>query len=111
MTNQFQFIEDAEHYEVLVSLFKKAKRTLWIGTTDIKDLYIKQGIRAVPMLKLIEDIIKGSVEVRLIHTKEPRANFKTDFDKYPLLKTQFERVLCPRVHFKLYWCCHRYEKQ
>lgn len=35
MANQFQFIEDAEHYEVMVNLFKKAKRTLWIGTADI----------------------------------------------------------------------------
>ena len=35
MANQFQFIEDTEHYEVMVNLFKKAKRTLWIGTTDI----------------------------------------------------------------------------
>lgn len=71
MANQFQFIENLEHYEVLVNLFKKAKRTLWIGTADIKDLYIKQGIRAVPMLKLLEDIIKQGVEVRLIHAKEP----------------------------------------
>lgn len=102
MTNQFQFIENLEHYEVLVNLFKKAKRTLWIGTADIKDLYIKQGIRAVPMLKLLEDIIKQGVEVRLIHAKEPGPNFRADFDKYPLLKTQLERVLCPRVHFKLY---------
>ena len=55
----------------MVNLFKKAKRTLWIGTADIKDLYIKQGIQAVPMLKLLEEIIKHGVEVRLIHAKEP----------------------------------------
>ena len=71
MANQFQFIEDTEHYEVMVNLFKKAKRTLWIGTTDIQDLYIKQGIQSVPMLKLLEEIIKHGVEVRLIHAKEP----------------------------------------
>ena len=102
MANQFQFIEDAEHYEVLVNLFKKTKRTLWIGTADLKDLYIKQGIQTVPMLKLLEDIIKQGVEVRLIHAKEPGPNFRADFDKYPMLKTHLERVLCPRVHFKLY---------
>ncbi|NCB67230.1 MAG: phospholipase [Bacteroidia bacterium] len=102
MANQFQFIENLEHYEAMVNLFKKAKRTLWIGTADIKDLYFKQGIQAVPMLKLLEEIIKHGVEVRLIHAKEPGPNFRADFDKYPILKTHLERVLCPRVHFKLY---------
>jgi phosphatidylserine/phosphatidylglycerophosphate/cardiolipin synthase-like enzyme len=41
------------------------------------------------------------VEVRLIHAKEPGQNFREDFDKYPLLAKGLERVLCPRVHFKL----------
>jgi phosphatidylserine/phosphatidylglycerophosphate/cardiolipin synthase-like enzyme len=41
------------------------------------------------------------VSVRLIHAKEPGANFKTDFDKYPALFSGLERALCPRVHFKL----------
>lgn len=54
------------------------------------------------MLKLLEEIIKHGVEVRLIHAKEPGPNFRADFDKYPILKTHLERVLYPRVHFKLY---------
>ncbi|WP_304967234.1 phospholipase D-like domain-containing protein, partial [Bacteroides acidifaciens] len=36
-----------------------------------------------------------------IHAKEPGTNFRADFDKYPLLWTGVERVLCPRVHFKI----------
>jgi phosphatidylserine/phosphatidylglycerophosphate/cardiolipin synthase-like enzyme len=27
--------------------------------------------------------------------------FRDDFDKYPILATDLERVCCPRVHFKL----------
>lgn len=40
------------------------------------------------------------MEVRLIHAKEPGPAFREDFDRYPVLRTQLERLLCPRVHFK-----------
>ena len=36
----------------------------------------------------------------MIHAKEPGPNFRQDFDRFPRLWTQMERVLCPRVHFK-----------
>lgn len=74
---------------------------MWIGTADIKDLYIKEGAVTVPLLKIISDLIKRGVEVRLIHAKEPGPNFRKDFDKYPALAHGLERALCPRVHFKL----------
>jgi len=41
------------------------------------------------------------LEVRLIHAKEPGPAFREDFDKYPILYDGLERVLCPRVHFKM----------
>ncbi len=41
------------------------------------------------------------MEVRLIHAKEPGPNFREDFDRYPRLVTMLERVMCPRVHFKI----------
>lgn len=54
-----------------------------------------------PFLALIAQLIKRGVEVRLIHAKEPGPAFREDFDKYPVLFDQLERVLCPRVHFKM----------
>lgn len=41
------------------------------------------------------------MNVRLIHAKEPGTAFREDFDRFPILATALERVLCPRVHFKL----------
>ncbi len=38
---------------------------------------------------------------RNTHAKEPGPNFREDFDKYPVLYDRLERVLCPRVHFKM----------
>ena len=96
-----QYIKNEQHYSSLIEAIRQAKRTVWIGTADIKDLYIKEGKDAVPLLKLLEQKVKEGVEVRLIHAKEPGQNFRDDFDKYPLLWSRMERVLCPRVHFKL----------
>ncbi len=41
------------------------------------------------------------MKIRLIHAKEPEPAFRKDFDKYPSLIEDMERVLCPRVHFKI----------
>ena len=37
------FISDTEHFTMELDLAVKAKETLWIGTADIKDLYVVQG--------------------------------------------------------------------
>ena len=74
---------------------------MWIGTADIKDLYVKKGHIEMPFLSILSDFIGQGVEVRLIHAKETGPNFKADFNRYPRLKTMLERVLCPRVHFKI----------
>ena len=74
---------------------------LWIGTADIKDLYVDVGNEKKPFLALMAQLIRKGVEIRLIHAKEPCPNFREDFDKYPVLYDRLERVLCPRVHFKL----------
>lgn len=96
-----EFIANADIYnKVLLEYVPKTKKFLWIGTADIKDLYIHKNGTMKPFLELISDLIKKNVEVRLIHAKEPGQNFRTDFDKYPALFKGLERMLCPRVHFK-----------
>lgn len=96
-----QFISDAEHYSVVIESIMMSCESLWIGTADIKDLYIKQGQQERPFLGLIDELIGRGVEVRLIHAKEPGPNFRQDFDRYKRLVTLLERVMCPRVHFKI----------
>jgi phosphatidylserine/phosphatidylglycerophosphate/cardiolipin synthase-like enzyme len=72
-----------------------------IETADIKDLYVEVGKEKKPFLAVIALLIRRGVEVRLIHAKEPGPNFRADFDRYPVLYDRLERVLCPRVHFKM----------
>ena len=96
-----QFIFGSDHYNKVLSRVASVKRSLWIGTADIKDLYVKVGSQTKPFLAVLAQLIKKGVEVRLIHAKEPGPAFREDFDKYPALFDGLERVLCPRVHFKI----------
>ena len=93
--------------EDIYNLFVKkripeAERFLWIATADLKDLHIEFGGRVLPFLDLLARLIKKGVEIRMIHAKEPGPRFREDFDRHPELidPERFERVLCPRSHFK-----------
>ena len=95
------YISNSAHYKEVLSRVPSVKHILWIGTADIKDLYVEVGKEKKPFLALIAQLIRRGVEVRLIHAKEPGPNFREDFDKYPVLFDGLERALCPRVHFKM----------
>ena len=96
-----KYIADKEHYTEVLSRCGSVKHDLWIGTADLKDLYVKNGAAVVPFLSVLDKLVKRGVEVRLLHAKEPGENFRNDFDNYPGLWSRLERRLCPRVHFKI----------
>ncbi len=97
-----KYIADKDHYTEVLSRCSQVKHDLWIGTADLKDLYVgKSGGKVEPFLAVLDRLLKQGVEVRLLHAKEPGENFREDFDKYPGLWTRMERRLCPRVHFKI----------
>ena len=97
----FSYISNSDHYNEVLSRVMHVKESLWIGTADIKDLYVVQGKTEKPFLGVLSDLIGKGVEVRLIHAKEPGPNFREDFDHYPRLAKLLERVMCTRVHFKI----------
>lgn len=96
-----EFISNNDHYDKVISRVASVKKSLWIGTADIKDLHVKVGNITEPLLGILARLLKRGVEIRLIHAKEPGPAFREDFDRYPILKTGLERMLCPRVHFKM----------
>ena len=89
------YISNSAHYKEVLSRVLHVKESLWIGTADIKDLYIEDGKtnnvsskrgqkelvlsaerekgRATlkPFLEVLAKLIKKGVAVRLIHAKEP----------------------------------------
>lgn len=90
---------------MLLELVPSARRFLWIATADLKDLHIKSGSgRFVPFVKTLAQLVTEGVHVRLFHAKEPGPRFRRDFDKSPVLieSPHFERILCPRMHMKVF---------
>ena len=87
--------------KVIQDCIPKAREFVWIATADIKDMYVLQNGIMKPFLAVLAELIKRKVEVRLMHAKEPGPIFRKDFDKYPVLFGGLERMLCPRVHFKI----------
>ena len=96
-----EFISGKDHYEKVIARVASVRKSLWIGTADIKDLHVKAGSSTEPFLAVLARLIQRGVEIRLIHAKEPGPAFREDFDRYPILKTGLESMLCPRVHFKM----------
>ena len=64
MSPMLKYIKNEQHYDLLVEAIRHVRRTLWIGTADLKDLYIKEGKEAVPLLKLLERKVKEGIEIR-----------------------------------------------
>ena len=64
------YISNSGHYNEVLSRVMHVKHSLWIGTADIKDLYVEDGKLAVPFLGVLAKLIKKGVAVRLIHAKE-----------------------------------------
>ena len=96
-----EFITDRQIYErVLCEMVPRARNFLWLGTADLKDLYIDKRGRMVPFLEVLSDLVSNRVEIRLLHAKEPGQAFRRDFDRYPNLIKGMERILCQRIHFK-----------
>ena len=58
-----KYIANEAHFKEVLTLVPKVKSSLWIGTADIKDLYVEDR----PFLGLLADLIKKGKEVRLIH--------------------------------------------
>lgn len=95
------YVTDRDIYEqVIRDRIPKARRFVWMATSDLKDLYVNKGRRMVPFLEILSDLVDKQVEIRLLHAKEPGPAFRRDFDKYPNLINGMERILCPRVHLK-----------
>lgn len=95
------YIENEQHYHEVLLMANKVKSSLWIGTADIKDLFVKDKTRSFSFLELLSRAIERKINVRLLHAKEPGPIFRKDFDKFPNLAKSLERAICPRVHFKI----------
>ena len=85
------YISNSSHYKDVLSRVQSVKHLLWLGTADIKDLYVEVGKEKKPFLALIAQLIRCGVEVRLIHAKEPGLNFREDFENTQCCMTAWSK--------------------
>ena len=78
-----KFISNSDHYTEVLARAASVKETLWIGTADIKDLYVGDGRDKKPFIGVKADLVKRGVGVRMIHAKEPEANNELSFGNCP----------------------------
>ena len=52
-----KYIADESHYKEVLTLVSQAKRTVWLGTADIKDLYVDDK----PFLALLASLLRKGV--------------------------------------------------
>ena len=45
-----KYIQDEAHYSEVIEKISSVKKSLWIGTSDIKDLHVKAGNSSEPLL-------------------------------------------------------------
>lgn len=96
-----RYITNENLYKEVIATLAGVREFVWIGTADIKDMHVETGGGVKPFLALLDGLVRKGVEVRLLHAKDPGPQWRSSFDKYPMLWKRMERQLCPRVHFKL----------
>jgi phosphatidylserine/phosphatidylglycerophosphate/cardiolipin synthase-like enzyme len=98
----FKIIHNQAHYSEVIENLASAKKYIWIGTSDIKDLHMKAGKgRAISLLAVFNRLLEKKIALRLLHAKKPGEAFMSSLQKYPFLMKNMEQQICPRVHFKI----------
>ena len=71
-----KYISNTEHYSDVLAHCKKVKHSLWIGTADLNDAYIEDKGEKMPFLKLMAQLFRKGVEIRLIFSSLPSSKSK-----------------------------------
>jgi phosphatidylserine/phosphatidylglycerophosphate/cardiolipin synthase-like enzyme len=107
---ELTLIEGRRHYEQVIGAVRRAERSIWIATANLKELMIEDGQPRlgrrrrdpyVSVLELFDELVARGVEIRLLHAAPPSRAFRNRFDVLPrLVKGGIELRMCPRVHLK-----------
>ena len=54
-----EYITGTDHYNKVLARVAEVKRSLWIGTADIKDVYVNVGETTKPFLAVLDDVWIG----------------------------------------------------
>jgi phosphatidylserine/phosphatidylglycerophosphate/cardiolipin synthase-like enzyme len=98
------YLEGRALYEkVIEEGLVRAKRSVWIATANLKELWIAAGRRGryISILELFGELCDRGVELRILHAELPSRRFRAAFDRRQgLVRGGLRLKLCPRVHLK-----------
>lgn len=102
------------HYESVIQAISRADTSVWIATSNLKELLVEDGRRVSKrrgvrrsnpyrsVIEVFEELAKRKVELRILHAKLPSLAFRKELDRHPLLiKGGIELRMCLRVHMKV----------
>ena len=52
-----KYIQDEDHYGKVIEKAASVRKSLWIGTADIKDLHVKAGNSSEPFLGVLAELL------------------------------------------------------
>ena len=89
-----RWVEDAEHYDVIVEALSRASISLWIATANLKDVRLEAPIgsaararrRYVSIAERFEEVRARGVELRVLHGGSPSAPFREALAKRARLR-------------------------
>ncbi|MCX4245201.1 phospholipase D-like domain-containing protein [Paraliomyxa miuraensis] len=98
-----RLVQDREHHELVVEAVRRAARSVWIATANLKELRVpgRRNGRYVPVLDVFDQLARDGVELRILHASLPSRAFRAAFDARPRLVAGGLRLRqCARVHMK-----------
>ena len=97
-----EYLDGADlYYEMIEKALMSAEEEVVIATANLKDMRVKSKGRFVSIVKVFNDIVLKGVVIRLLHAGDPSKAYIRSLKKTVLEKQKtFERIQCPRVHFK-----------
>jgi phosphatidylserine/phosphatidylglycerophosphate/cardiolipin synthase-like enzyme len=99
-----RLVQDREHHDLVIEAVRRAERSVWIATANLKELLVpgRAARRYMPVLDVFDGLARDGVELRMLHASLPSRAFRAAFDARPRLTSGGLRLRqCPRVHMKV----------
>jgi phosphatidylserine/phosphatidylglycerophosphate/cardiolipin synthase-like enzyme len=105
-----RWVEDSDHYDLVVDALARAQVSLWIATANLKDVRLEAPIgsaararrRYVSIAERFEELLARGVELRVLHGGPPSRAFREALARRKqLAPTRAWLRQCPRVHLKI----------
>ncbi|MEM7254788.1 MAG: phospholipase D-like domain-containing protein [Pseudomonadota bacterium] len=98
-----ELVGNAELYDrVVENGILNARSRVWIATANLKDMHVQRARGFRPILSVFDELSRGGVSFRIIHSAMPSRSFQATLEEFPVLTGGgLELQICPRSHWKM----------